>query len=95
MPTNQYLLQLSAVLTNERNADTTNQCCGSKYIEFGSGSRILAQFGSRVILSILKEKIQNIFREKQIFLKQVPVYFLNYKHILVLSHKEIFYQLSL
>ena len=44
------------------------QCCGSKYIEFGSrsGSRILAQFGSgsRVILSILKEKIQNNFREK-------------------------------
>ena len=43
------------------------QCCGSKYIEFGSGSRILAQFGSgsgyRVILSILKEKIQNNFRE--------------------------------
>ena len=23
-----------------------NQCCGSKYIEFGSGSRILTQFGS-------------------------------------------------
>ena len=44
-----------------------NQCCGSKYIEFGSGSRILAQFGSgsrsgsgsRVILLILKEKIKN------------------------------------
>ena len=37
-----------------------NQCCGYKYIEFGSGSRsrILAQFGSgsRVILSIWKEK---------------------------------------
>ena len=46
-----------------------SQCCGSKYIEFGSGSgpRILAQFrsgsGSRVILSILKEKVQNNFRE--------------------------------
>ena len=40
------------------------QCCGSKYIEFGSGSgsRILAQFGSMVILSILKEKIKNNFR---------------------------------
>ena len=39
---------------------------GTKYIEFGSGSRILAQFGSgsRVIQSILKEKIQNKFREK-------------------------------
>ena len=37
-----------------------------KYIEFGSGSRILAQFGSRyrVIQSILKEKIPNNFREK-------------------------------
>ena len=32
------------------------QCCGSKYIEFGSGSRILALFGSRyrVMLSIKK-----------------------------------------
>ena len=38
---------------------TSGQCCGSKYIEFGSGSRILAQFGSgsSVIQSILKEKI--------------------------------------
>ena len=26
--------------------DTLIQCCGSKYIEFGSGSRVLAQFGS-------------------------------------------------
>ena len=45
---------------------TCYQCCGSKYIEFGSGSRILAQFGSgsRAILSILKEKIQNSFIEK-------------------------------
>ena len=25
---------------------TFNQCCGSSYIEFGSGSRIMAQFGS-------------------------------------------------
>ena len=43
------------------------QCCGSKYIEFGSGSMILAQFGSRsgVMLSILKEKIKNYIREKQ------------------------------
>ena len=42
------------------------QCCGSKYIEFGfgSGSRILAQFGSKVTRSILKEKILNNFREK-------------------------------
>ena len=41
------------------------QRSGSKYIEFGSRSRILAQFGSgsgsgsRVMLSILKEKIKN------------------------------------
>ena len=43
-----------------------NQCCGSKYIEFGPGSRILAQFGSgsRALLSTLKEKNQNNFREK-------------------------------
>ena len=51
------------------------QCCGSKYIEFGSGSRILAQFGSgsgiRVILSILKEKIKNDFIEKLFSLKTV------------------------
>ena len=45
------------------------QCCGSKYIEFGSGSRILAQFGSgsRVILSILKEKIQIILEKNNFF----------------------------
>ena len=37
------------------------KCCGSKYIEFGSRSRILVQFGSgsRVVLSTLKEKIRN------------------------------------
>ena len=39
-----------------------HQCCGSKYIE----SRILAQFGygSRVMLSILKKKNENFFKEK-------------------------------
>ena len=51
------------------------QWCGSKYIEFGSGSRIMAQFGSgsRVILTTLKQKIQNNlnFREKLFSLKQV------------------------
>ena len=45
---------------------TVTQCCGSKYIEFGSGSKVM--------LSILKVKIQNNFREKQCSLKQV--YFL-------------------
>ena len=38
-----------------------HQGCGSKYIEFGSGSRILAQFrsgsGYRVMLLILKKII--------------------------------------
>ena len=54
-----------------------HQCCGSKYIEFGSGSvsRILAKLGSGsrvlVLLSILKEKIQNNVREKFFTLKQV------------------------
>ena len=39
---------------------------GSK-IEFGSGSRILAQFsGSRVILSILKEKLKIILDKKKL-----------------------------
>ena len=45
------------------------QCCGSKYIEFGSGSRVLAQFGSgsRVMLSILKKKI--ILEKNYFFIK--------------------------
>ena len=60
---------------NHLKIKTLMQCCGSKYIEFGSrsGSRILAQFwsrsGSRVVLSILKEKIQNNFFWKIIFFK--------------------------
>ena len=44
------------------------QCCESKYIDFGSsGFRILVQFGSgsKVMVSILKEKIKNNFKEKQ------------------------------
>ena len=43
------------------------QCWASKCIEFESGSRILAPFGSgsRVKLSILKDKFKNNFREKQ------------------------------
>ena len=63
---------------------SANQCCGSKYIEFGSGSRSLAQFGSgsrsgpgsRVRRSILKEKIKNNFREKLFSWKSVPGIFL-------------------
>ena len=79
-----------------------NQCCGSKYIEFGSGSgsRSLAQFGSgsgsrssapfgsSVMLSILKEKIKNNFREKLFFLTKS--YILRTK----MSPLEIFSQLS-
>ena len=63
--------QLTKLINNATAFDGENQCCGFKYIEFRSGSRILAQFGSgsrilaqfgsgsRVIpvLSILKEKI--------------------------------------
>ena len=57
-----------------------SQCWGSKYIEFGSGSRILAQigYGSRVIQSILKEKIQ-ISLKKNNFL-WISISFLNYKN---------------
>ena len=57
------------------------QCSGPKYIEFGSGSgsRILAQYGtgpeSRVMLSMLKKKI--IILEKTI----CKIFFLNYKKI--------------
>ena len=53
------------------NNQASHQCCGSKYIEFGSGSKNLAQFGcgsrsgsgSRVMLPVivnnLKEKTKN------------------------------------
>ena len=60
------------------------QCCGSKYryIEFWSGSRS----GSRVILSILKEKIKKNFDEK---------YFLKTKYRYRYIFKEILTQLSL
>ena len=45
--------------SKKRCALQPGQCCGSKYIEFGSGSRILAQFES-----ILKEKKKKKYREK-------------------------------
>ena len=35
------------------------QFFGSKYIEFGSGSRILAQFGSGCYISIFKKSKKN------------------------------------
>ena len=69
------------------------QCCGSKYIEFGSGSGILAQFGSgsksesRVMPSILKEKIK-IILEKNKFLYR-SIFFKN-----KMTPEEIFSQLS-
>ena len=73
------------------------KCCGSKYIEFGSGSRILAQFGSGsrsgVIKSVLKEKFLNNFIEKQFLLKKYLYFFMNYKNKILV--KEIFTQLSL
>ena len=49
------------------------QCCGFKYIEFGSGSIILAQFGSRsrVMLSIMKKIIKTNFREDHFSLKSI------------------------
>ena len=89
-----YFFRLSGSSSPKQQA--FNQCGGSKYIEFGSASRILAQFGSGVIpvLLIVKEKILNNFRGKSFSLKQVNIFF-NYKHIPVLSHKVIFNQLSL
>ena len=48
---------------------TYTQCCGSKYIEFGSGSTVIG--------STFKEKISNNFSLNQFSLKLVPtVYFL-------------------
>ena len=53
--------------------------CGSKYVELGSGSKILAQFGSRsrvrvilLMLSTLKKKYLKIIFEKNntVFLKK-------------------------
>ena len=56
--------------TQGRRTSCCNQCCGSKYTEFGSGSWILAQFesksGCRVMLSILKENFKNNLRDKRI-----------------------------
>ena len=55
----------------------SNLCCGSKYIEYGSGyvSRILAQFGSgsgfMVKFSILKEKFKNDFKGTQFSLRYI------------------------
>ena len=68
----------------------TYQCCVSKHIEFGSGSRILAQFGSgsKVMLSILK---RNFFYGKTILFFKIV--FINYKKIL--TPEELFNQWSL
>ena len=62
-----------------------HQCCGSKYIEFGPGygSRILAQFGSgsRVMLSILKQKFKNNFREKLFSLQKYRYIFFKEQNV--------------
>ena len=59
-----------ALRVNRGNIVTFIQCCGS-HIEFGSGSPILAQFESGVMLSILKRKKivleENNFSNKKYF----------------------------
>ena len=61
--------------TNNNNINNKSQGCGSKCIEFGSGSWILDQFGSefgsRVMLSILKEKLRSNIKEKKFSLKNI------------------------
>ena len=56
--TGKVKIEIWILLKSAAGADSM-QCCGSKYINLGSGFRILVEFGSgsRVILSILKEKI--------------------------------------
>ena len=54
-------------------------------IEFGSGSRVL--------ISILKEKLKNV--EKKNFLKKSTIFFNNYKHNMLPVPKEIFTPLCL
>ena len=49
-------LELDTIL-NKLQVGNSDQCCGSKYIELGSGSR--SGSGSRVKISILKEKRKN------------------------------------
>ena len=62
------------------------QCCESKYIEVGSGST--SGSGSRVMLSILKEKNCKIILEKNKFLYKSKFFKIK------MSPKEIFSQLS-
>ena len=65
------------------------QCCGSKYIEFGSESRVLAQFGSgsRVMLSILKKKNLQIILENN---NWKNISFFNYRFKKRMVAKELF-----
>ena len=61
----------------------------SKYIEFGSGSKILVQFGSgsSVMLSILKEKIKIIIiLEKKFPFKKYNNYLPFYLHFILYLH---------
>ena len=58
---------------------TSDQCCGSKYIEFGSISRILVQFGSgsrsgsgsKVVQSMLKKKRKIILEKNNVLYKHI------------------------
>ena len=66
-----------------------NQCCGSKYIGFGSGSRFRSRFqGNTFQKKKLKIILENIF-----LLKKVPIFFKNYQN--KISPKEIVILLSL
>ena len=59
-------LDLDQILPNIMDPDPNlmylDQCCRSKYIEFGSGSRILGQFGSgsRVIIQFRRKNFKII-----------------------------------
>ena len=66
------------------------QCCGSKYIEFGSGSR--SGPGSRVICTIHFERNLKIILEKNYFLFQFFLILYNKNKML---REQIFTRLSL
>ena len=70
--------------------NTNSVVCGSKKIEFGSGSRILAQFGSgsgsRVMLSILKEVLKIILEKnnyRYLYCSDLAILFLTYRYIVL------------
>ena len=70
--------------SNPRKVMHSRQCCGSKYIEFESESRIFGTIWIRINyqsgFKFWKKKIKNNFKEKLFSLqKYSTVYFLNYK----------------